>query len=157
MTRILDATLCHIDEIEAIEKSCFSMPWTREQLINYLPDERHELVAALDDAGKLTGYAGLMNVLDEGYISNVAVRADCRRRGTAQALIKALIDRAERKELAFLTLEVRESNLAARSLYKKLGFLDVGVRKNYYSKPTENAILMTLFLKVGADDEHTGI
>lgn len=157
MKRVLDAELCHIDAIEAIEKCCFSMPWSREQLIKYLKDEQHELVAAFDDNGELIGYAGLMNVLDEGYISNVAVKGDFRRQGAAQALINALIERAKSKELAFMTLEVRESNLAARSLYKKIGFLDVGVRKNYYFKPTENAVLMTLFLKVGTENEHTGI
>lgn len=145
--RIVDAELCHIDGIEKIEKECFSLPWTRSQLENSLPDESHEFVVALSENGDVTGYIGLMNVLDEGYIANVAVGEDYRRQGIGEKLINALIERAVRKELAFLTLEVRESNLAARSLYKKLGFLDVGKRKNYYFRPTEDAILMTLFLK----------
>jgi len=101
-------------------------------------------LAALDDDGIVLGYVGLMFVLDEGYISNVAVAPEERRQGVADALISALVDRT-RNKLAFLTLEVRESNAAAISLYKKHGFEIVGNRKNYYERPRESALLMTLF------------
>ena len=88
-----------------------------------------------------------MYVLDEGYVSNVAVDPDCRRMGIADALICEIVSRAKALELSFVTLEVRESNAPARRLYEKHGFENVGLRKNYYDFPKENAILMTLLLK----------
>ena len=86
-------------------------------------------------------------VLDEGYISNVAVSPEHRRKGIADRLIRELMTRAGQLELAFVTLEVRESNAPAAELYKKHGFVKVGQRKNYYDLPKEDAILMTKFLK----------
>ena len=78
-----------------------------------------------------------------GYVGNLAVRPDRRRQGLGAALVAAMGAAAREKGLAFLTLEVRESNLPARRLYEKCGFAAVGTRKNYYEKPTENAVLMT--------------
>ncbi len=146
MIRVTDAGLCHIDAIEAMEKQCFSVPWTREMLIKQLPDDMHIFLAAVDDNGEAVGYVGLMNVLDEGYISNVAVSPEMRRQGIGDMLIDELILRARAKKLSFVTLEVRESNLAAQMLYKKHGFTEVGRRRNYYVRPTEDAILMTRFI-----------
>ena len=134
-----------VDTIEAIERECFSLPWTREQLIGQLPDEQHVFLAAKDETGKLLGYVGMMTVLDEGYISNVAVAPDCRRQGIADALIRELLDIAERRALAFVSLEVRAGNDPAIALYDKHGFIPVGRRKNYYELPREDAILMTKF------------
>ena len=135
----------HIDGILAIERECFAVPWTREGLCAYLPDDMHYMVICTDDKGEPIGYIGLMYVLDEGYISNVAVDPEYRRMGIADALITELINRANSLELSFVTLEVREGNEPAKALYNKHGFSKVGVRKNYYSFPTENAILMTKF------------
>ena len=100
-----------------------------------------------EENGKLLGYVGMMHVLDEGYISNVAVAPEARRRGVAGALIRELLRRAEEKELSFVTLEVRESNAAAIALYERFGFRSVGRRKQYYEAPREDALLMTCFLK----------
>ena len=86
-------------------------------------------------------------MLDEGYISNVAVHPDARRQGIGDALIDALAAKAAELELAFLTLEVRESNAPAIALYAKHGFHPVGKRKNYYDAPKEDAVLMTCYLK----------
>ena len=144
---IADVRLEHIDEIEQLEKQCFSVPWSRQALISQLPDDMHFFIAAFNDSGRVLGYVGMMYVLDEGYISNVAVSPECRRLGIADKLIESLIKRANEKNLSFVTLEVRESNLPAIELYRKNGFSDVGLRKNYYNKPTENAILMTKFLR----------
>ena len=88
----------------------------------------------------------MMYVLDEGYISNVAVSPAYRRQGIADKLISQLLKSAEDKELTFVTLEVRQSNIPAISLYEKNGFIKVGQRKNYYDLPKEDAILMTKFL-----------
>lgn len=143
---VADAAIAHIEAIEELEKQCFSQPWTREQLLSQLPDERHEFLAALHK-GRPVGYVGMMCVLDEGYIANVAVSPACRRQGIADALIAELLRRAVSRELAFVTLEVRAGNEAAKALYAKHGFVPVGLRKKYYAFPTEDAVLMTKFLK----------
>ena len=143
---IADAAIAHIEAIEELEKQCFSQPWTREQLISQLPDEQHEFLAALHE-GRPVGYVGMMCVLDEGYIANVAVSPDWRRQGIGDALIAELLRRAVSRELAFVTLEVRAGNEAAKALYAKHGFVPVGLRKKYYASPTEDAVLMTKFLK----------
>ena len=143
---IVDVTAEHIPQIEEIERECFSRPWTAEQLKSQMRDAQHEFIAAVDD-GRVLGYVGLMYVLDEGYISNVAVHPAARRQGIGDALIDALAAKAEELELAFLTLEVRESNTPAIALYSKHGFHPVGKRKNYYDAPKEDAVLMTCYLK----------
>ena len=145
--RIIDTTGAQLEQIEAIERQCFSCPWTLEQLRSQLSDDRHVFLAAVAESGTVLGYVGMMFVLDEGYISNVAVAPDFRRQGVADALISALMTRAEELALAFVTLEVRAGNEPAKSLYAKHGFVPVGRRKNYYDLPKEDAILMTRFWK----------
>ena len=144
--RIVDVSAEHIRQIEEIERDCFSRPWTAEQLKSQMSDEQHEFIAAVDGS-RVFGYVGLMYVLDEGYISNVAVHPDARRQGIGDALIDVLAAKAAELELAFLTLEVRESNAPAIALYAKHGFHPVGKRKNYYDAPKEDAVLMTCYLK----------
>lgn len=146
MIEIVDTGFEHIDDIAELEKQCFSIPWTSEQLASQLTDNMHICLAAVDGEGRTVGYVGLMYVLDEGYISNVAVAPAHRREGIGGMLLDTLRERAEEKGLAFLTLEVRQTNEPAKSLYKKHGYVEVGLRKGYYTKPTEDAILMTLFL-----------
>lgn len=147
---ITDAAERQLDAIEAIERECFSTPWTREQLATQLSGERHVFLAAEVD-GQVAGYVGMMHVLDEGYISNVAVGGEFRRRGIGDALIEALLSRCESLGLVFVTLEVRRSNAPARALYEKHGFVAVGERRNYYEQPREDAVLMTKFFKKGAE------
>ena len=144
--RIVDVSAEHIRQIEEIERDCFSRPWTAEQLKSQMRDAQHEFIAAVGD-GRVLGYVGLMYVLDEGYISNVAVHPDARRQGIGDTLIDALAAKAAELELAFLTLEVRQSNAPAIALYAKHGFHPVGKRKNYYEAPKEDAVLMTCYLK----------
>ena len=145
--RIIDTTEAQLEQIEAIEQLCFSCPWTLEQLRSQLSDDRHVFLAAVAENGAVLGYVGMMFVLDEGYISNVAVAPARRRQGVADALISALMMRAEELGLAFVTLEVRAGNEPAKALYAKHGFVPVGRRKNYYDLPKEDAILMTRFWK----------
>ena len=145
--RIEDVQEQQLEQIEKIEKACFSLPWTIDQLRGQLKDTQHEFIAAMDERGRILGYVGMMYVLDEGYISNVAVAPEHRRLGIADALISKLMERSACLELSFVTLEVRCSNSAAMALYKKHGFIPVGRRKNYYDFPREDAILMTHFLK----------
>ena len=143
---ILDAAARHLPQVERLEQCCFSVPWTEAQLRAQLPDDRHVFLVA-ERGNEVLGYVGLMHVLDEGYISNVAVSPDCRRQGIGAALIAELTRRAGRLELAFLTLEARASNAPAIRLYEKMGFRQVGRRKRYYQRPEEDAVLMTLFLR----------
>ena len=98
------------------------------------------------DGDTLAGYIVLSIVLDEGSIDNVAVVPEFRRRGIADLLLSHAEEQGRALELAFLTLEVRSRNEPAIRLYEKHGFVEVGRRKNYYEKPREDAILMTLFL-----------
>lgn len=144
---VVDVSPRLLAEIEALEKRCFSLPWTWDMLLGQLPDDSHEFLAAVDEEGKLLGYVGMMTVLDEGYISNVAVDPAYRRQGIADLLLRELLDRAVLRELSFVTLEVREHNEPAIALYRKHGFAPVGLRKNYYEAPAENAVLMTKYLK----------
>lgn len=142
--KIIDASASHVEQLEKLEHACFSMPWTRDFLISQLPDDRHVFIIAAD-GDRVLGYVGMSFVIDEGYISNVAVAPECRRHGIADALIAELLRRCAQLELSFVTLEVREGNAPAISLYEKHGFAPVGRRKNYYDFPKEDAILMTKF------------
>ena len=146
MIRIVDTRPEHLDDILLMEQQCFSVPWTRDQLAAQMSESMYICLAAEDESGRAVGYVGLMYVLDEGYISNVAVSPSRRREGIADMLLTELYARAKAKKLSFLTLEVRESNAPAQSLYKKHGYTEVGMRKGYYSLPKEDAVLMTCFL-----------
>ena len=130
----------HIEDIAAIEKACFRHPWSADGLREELG--RGLFLAAVED-GVTVGYVGCQIVLDEGYITNIAVLPAFRRRGIAERLLGALLERAE--GLSFVTLEVRESNRPAAALYEKMGFSRVGVRKGFYTEPTEDAVLMTRY------------
>ena len=143
--RIRDAGAEDLDALQEMEEACFSLPWTREQLCGQLPDEQHEFLVAEAENGDMLGYIGMMAVLDEGYISNVAAAPSARRRGIGRALLKEMLRRAETRRLAFVTLEVRESNEGAIALYAREGFSVVGRRRNYYEHPREDALLMTKF------------
>ncbi len=134
----------HLDGVEALEKSCFSHPWSRQSLESELENEQSLFYAAVED-GQVIGYIGMSFVLDEGYVYNVAVGEAFRKKGVGSALLRSLVTYCQKHDFAFLTLEVRESNAAARSLYAHFGFVKVGERKDFYTEPTENAVLMTLY------------
>jgi ribosomal-protein-alanine N-acetyltransferase len=141
MIEILRMSREHLCEVAQIENLCFSDPWSVESLELMLGDQATGLVAIED--GKLLGYVGMICVLDEGQIVNVATHPDSRRRGVGRGLMSAIEQLAKDRGIVFLSLEVRESNIAARSLYSSLGWVECGIRKNFYSKPTENACVMT--------------
>lgn len=134
----------HLAALAEIEKACFHAPWSAAMLREEL-GKGIFLVAEQD--GAAVGYVGCQTVLDEGYITNVAVSPDCRRQGIGRALVAALKARAAQAGLAFVTLEARASNAPAIALYEGAGFRRVGVRRNFYTAPTEDAVLMTLFFK----------
>ena len=144
--RIVPMTADHLDAVAALERICFSDPWSRNLLAAELDNDLSAFLVALDGEGEVAGYAGLQVVLDEGTVTNIAVRPDCRRRGVAGRLLQVFRDFAQGNRLAFLTLEVRASNYAAIALYGSRGFRGVGRRKNYYEHPREDAVIMTLDL-----------
>ena len=133
----------HVGQIAELERECFSAPWSEAMLTEALFDAQASFIVAESEDGGLLGYAGLHVVLDEGYITNVAVRPDCRKQGVAGKLLQVFLDFAQANHLAFLTLEVRASNYPAIALYGSRGFRGVGRRKNYYEHPREDAIIMT--------------
>ncbi|NBI66967.1 ribosomal-protein-alanine N-acetyltransferase [Pseudoflavonifractor sp. 60] len=132
----------HIPQIAALERECFPDPWSETLLEDALFDPQASFIVAEDDEGMILGYAGLHAVLDEGYIDNIAVAADARRHGVASALLDVFC-RFGAVNLAFLSLEVRQSNAAAIALYEKHGFQRVGLRPGYYQHPREDAVIMT--------------
>lgn len=136
----------HIDQIAQLEQACFSSPWTANMLTDALFDTQASFIVAEDEEGNVLGYAGLHVIVDEGYIDNVAVEPDARRHGVASALLDVFC-RFGAANLAFLSLEVRASNAPAIALYEKHGFVQAGLRKNYYEKPREDAVIMTRFFK----------
>jgi ribosomal-protein-alanine N-acetyltransferase len=155
--RIVPMTADHLDAVAELERICFSVPWSRKMLAEELDNELSAFLVALNDEGQVAGYAGLQVVLDEGYITNVAVRPECRRRGVAGKLLQVFLDFARGNQLAFLTLEVRASNYDAIALYGSRGFRSVGRRKNYYEHPREDAIIMTKeFTRDGVESADTG-
>ena len=116
----------HIPQIAALERACFSHPWSEDALRDELWNDSAVVVVAEGEDGTVLGYAGLQTVLDEGYINNVAVDPRFRRQGVAGQLVEAFL-RFGAARLAFLTLEVRASNAPAIALYEKFGFEKYGV------------------------------
>ena len=145
----------HLRQIADLEQECFSQPWSEAALEEELYNPQASFIVAEDGEGGVLGYAGLQVVLDEGYIANIAVENAARRHGVASALLDVYC-RFGQEHLAFLTLEVRESNKAAIGLYLKHGFEEVGRRKNFYNDPKEDAIIMTREFDHAAADTDAG-
>jgi len=128
-----------LDEILKIEETCFKTPWSRKSFENDFKKDFAVLLVA-EYSGVIAGYAISWLIVDELHIANLAVHPDFRDRGIGESLIRTLLANSENYSMA--GLEVRRSNKTARKLYKKLGFEEVGVRKNYYVEEGEDAILM---------------
>ena len=129
---------CHIDSLCDIENQCFSHPWSRASFEAELIKDCSVFFVAVKQ-GNAVGCIAANVSIDEGYISKVMVSESFRNAGIASALMKELIDFAEKKQLKRLSLEVRESNIYARKLYEKFGFNYLGIIKNMYDDPQENA------------------
>lgn len=131
----------HIPQITALEQACFSDPWTAEAFAYELENPLSLWLVALDGE-TVAGYVGSQAVLDEADIMNVAVHPAYRRRGIAGALLSELERRLAENGVLTLALEVRASNEPAIALYTKLGYSQVGLRKNYYFHPREDALIL---------------
>ena len=118
-----------IKQVAAIEKEIFSLPWSEKSFLDSL---KNEIVA----------YCGAYISFEEADISNVAVKKNFRRKNVAENMLNKLFYECGKKGVSDITLEVRETNVPAISLYEKLGFEEAGIRKNFYEKPVENALIM---------------
>ena len=133
----------HLGQAAEIERLCFSDPWSEKMLAEHLANPCSLTLAAVGDTGRLLGYVGLLAVVDEGYITNVAVRPDCPPPGGGAAREDAQGGQGKEPARAVRPQEGRQSNAPARALYEKLGYLQAGLRRNYYENPREDAIIMT--------------
>lgn len=133
-----------IAEAAEIEKLCFSEPWSEEALLYMCTSPNTYAVAVTDiSSGKLAAYGGVEYVLDQANIVNVATHPDYRRRGCASVIMQDLEAFLRGNGVCEVYLEVRRSNIGARALYEREGYTVLGVRKNYYRFPQEDALVMT--------------
>lgn len=143
---IQQSTFQDIPAMVLIENECFSEPWSEKGFQSAFKDGISYFISA--KANKiLVGYAGMYNVLDEGYVYNLAVSEKFRGNKIGKKLIKNLLDYSKNKNLSFLSLEVRKSNQIAIDLYEKTGFEIIGTRKDFYNFPKEDGIIMTNYLQ----------
>lgn len=139
---IASTTIDDIDQIMILEKLCFTIPWSRKAFIEELTRNRFAVYYSAIIDGMVIGYAGMWKIIDEGHITNIAVHPGYRRNHIASALLEKIIESCQNSSLTAITLEVRESNLPARSLYEKYGFKVEGRRKRYYADNNEDALIM---------------
>lgn len=129
-------------QVEAIEKELFGDPWSAEAFRESLKQpEARFLIAQEPDKG-IVGYCGSYRALDEAEIVNVAVRDDCRNQGIGSRLVEKLIQEDALDGVRYFILEVRQSNFTAQHVYEKLGFAKIGIRKRFYDRPVEDAVIM---------------
>ena len=138
---ITEMTLVHVAQVAALEKICFSDPWSEKSVAGELDNPLSLWLVALE-GGTVLGYVGSQTVLGESDMMNVAVHPAQRRRGIAERLVTELVQALKARESHCLTLEVRASNEPAQKLYEKLGFLPVGRRPRYYHNPREDALIL---------------
>lgn len=131
-----------IDEVLVIESLCFPTPWSREAFRAEIEDNYCARYVVAELEGMVIGYGGMWIIIDEAHITNIAVHPNYRGRGVGEAIMKGLIQTAARLKVEGMTLEVRVSNMIAQNLYKKLGFVAIGVRKGYYTDNGEDALIM---------------
>ncbi|GGJ79663.1 ribosomal-protein-alanine N-acetyltransferase [Anoxybacillus voinovskiensis] len=135
-------TLADLDGVLVIEKASFTLPWSREAFYNELVHNRYAKYVVMEHDGRLVGYCGMWVVVDEAHITNVAVLPEYRGKKLGEALMRKMMDMAKQLGAVTMTLEVRVSNEVAQSLYRKLGFLNGGIRKRYYPDNQEDALVM---------------
>ena len=141
MMNITEMKACHVAQVAQLEAICFSDPWSENSIASELNNALSYWLVAQED-GVVVGYIGSQTVFPESDVMNVAVHPDYRRKGIGAMLVEALITHLRNNRCESLTLEVRASNESAIALYEKLGFEQVGLRKNYYRNPKENALIL---------------
>lgn len=140
---IFRMTGADLDEVMAIERESFSVPWHREAFLQEVEQNACARYLVLRQNGSICAYAGMWLGFDgEAHVTNVAVRVDKRSKGLGQEIMQALMQTAADCGMVWMSLECRRSNIAAQNLYHKLGFIDVGYRKRYYEDNQEDALVM---------------
>lgn len=142
MIQILKMTKEHIKDVHKIEEDSFSIPWSEKAFYDELTKNKMAIYIVAKKDNEIIGYGGMWHVINEGHITNVAVKKEYRGKGVGSKIIGAFIDIAKEKEMIGITLEVRVSNHIAKNLYKKNGFIMEGIRKEYYEDNKEDAIIM---------------
>jgi len=130
-----------VDAVYQIECDCFSNPWPLDALKQEV-DREASLYSVVTIDDKVVAYGGMRICLDEGEITNIAVNKNYRRTGIGRELFENLLEQAKKRHVDSITLEVRVSNEAAKILYLSVGFKQIAIRKSYYQKPTEDALIM---------------
>ncbi len=133
----------HTPALAALERKCFSEPWSQASLEEELTNPAAVFLVALGEGGEVLGYAGMHDIVGEGYVSNIAVFPEFRRMGAGKALVEALLRYGMEHRLDLITLEVRCSNQPAIRLYEQYGFCVEGIRKRFYRSPDEDGYIMT--------------
>ena len=141
MITLMEMKAEHVPQVAQLEKICFADPWSELSISLELTNVWSYWLVALD-GDTVVGYIGSQSSLDEADIMNVAVHPDYRRQGIAEKLINTLVADLKNRGCHALLLEVRVSNTPAVTLYEKLGFAQVGCRKNYYRNPKEDALIL---------------
>ncbi|MBI4778339.1 ribosomal protein S18-alanine N-acetyltransferase [Candidatus Desantisbacteria bacterium] len=134
-------TMDDVPQVAALEKMCFSIPWSEKLFVNEIENNNSYFLTATI-MNKLIGYAGFWLIIDEAHIVNLAVHPEFRRQGIGEMLLKNILDLAKQKGALKATLEVRETNTPANLLYERLGFVCVALRKGYYADTKEHAMVM---------------
>lgn len=124
-----------------IEAECFSVPWSENAFYDALNQKDAYYYVAIAQE-EIVGYCGAYGIIDEGDVNQVAVRSNFRKQGIARQLVTTMIQEMEKDGFVSMTLEVRAGNTPAIALYQSLGFVSEGLRKNFYEKPTEDALIM---------------
>lgn len=131
-----------LDRIMEVEKGAFTTPWSRNSFLLEITKNRLAKYFVAEVDGLPVAYGGIWLILDEGHITNIAVDKEYRRLGIGEKILEALIDASRIHQITAMTLEVREDNEAAKKLYKKHGFVEYGIRPNYYAEENQDAIVM---------------
>ena len=132
---------CHVEQVAALERLCFADPWSETSIASELQNRLALWLVAVND-DTVVAYVGSQTAAGETDMMNIAVHPDWRRRGLAESLIAILIQTLQNQGSSSLTLEVRASNAGAIALYEKLDFVQVGLRRNYYRNPKEDALIL---------------
>ena len=134
-------TAGEVSQVAELEKLCFTLPWSEKSVSGELENPLSLWLVAMEGEN-LAGYVGSQTVMDETDMMNLAVAPQFRRQGVGEALVNALVAALKDLGSRCLTLEVRDSNEAARALYAKLGFVEIGRRRGYYRDPREDALIL---------------
>lgn len=153
MLEIRRMSIEDLDQVMEIERDSFSVPWTRQDFIESIEKPTALYLVAVSEQ-QVIGYCGLWGVIDEGQINNVAVRKEYRGQNIGTKLLEALFEEGTKEGLGAYTLEVRTGNSPAIALYKRLDFKEAGIRKNYYTNPKEDALIMWRYTQSERSMDH---